>query len=111
MLVGILHFLEDKDEPERIIATLLDALPPGSYLAVSDGTDTSPALNEAIAIYNQNSSNSYQLRNPLQIARFLDGLTLVPPGVVTTSGWRPDLMDSSNPLREVDAIAGVGHKG
>jgi hypothetical protein len=35
MLVGILHFLEDKDEPERIIATLLDALPPGSYLTAS----------------------------------------------------------------------------
>jgi hypothetical protein len=34
-LVGILHFLEDKDEPERIIATLLDALPPGSYLTAS----------------------------------------------------------------------------
>jgi hypothetical protein len=32
MLVGVLHFLEDKDEPGRIIDTLLDALPPGSYL-------------------------------------------------------------------------------
>jgi S-adenosyl methyltransferase len=35
MLVGTLHFLEDKDEPERIIATLLGALPPGSYLTAS----------------------------------------------------------------------------
>src|SRR6185437_4718689 len=35
MLVGILHFLPGKDEPEQIIATLLDALPPGSYLTTS----------------------------------------------------------------------------
>ena len=35
MLVGILHFLEDKDHPERIVDTLLDALPPGSYLTAS----------------------------------------------------------------------------
>ena len=41
-----------------------DALPPGSYLALSDGTDTSPALNHAIAAYNQNSASSYHLRSP-----------------------------------------------
>jgi S-adenosyl methyltransferase len=111
MMLGILGQIPDSADPASIVTRLLDALPPGSYLAVSDGTDTSPALNEAIAIYNQNSSNSYHLRNPLQIARFLDGLTLVPPGVVTTSRWRPDLMDSSNPPGEVDAIAGVGRKG
>jgi hypothetical protein len=38
MLVGILHFLEDKDEPERIIATLLDALSPGYAPILSAGS-------------------------------------------------------------------------
>jgi hypothetical protein len=47
----------------------------------------------------------------MQITRFFDGLTLVPPGVVTTSRWRPDLMDTDSPPREVDAICGVGRKG
>jgi hypothetical protein len=92
------------------VTTLLDALPPGSYLALSDGTDTSPALNHAIAAYNQNSASSYHLRSPEEIARFFDGLTLVPPGVVTTSRWRPDLADASAEPREVDAICGVGRK-
>jgi hypothetical protein len=111
MMLGILGQVPDSAGPASIVTRLLDALPPGSYLAVSDGTDTSPGLNEAIASYNQKSSNPYHLRNPLQIARFFDGLTLVPPGVVTTSHWRPDLMDSSNPIPEVDAIGGVGRKG
>ena len=111
MMLGIMGQLPDSAGPRSIVTTLLDALPPGSYLALSDGTDTSPALNQAIAAYNQNSASSYHLRSPEEIARFFDGLTLVPPGVVTTSRWRPDLADASAEPREVDAICGVGAQG
>jgi hypothetical protein len=110
MMLGIMGQLPDSAGPRSIVATLLDALPPGSYLALSDGTDTSPALNQAIAAYNQNSASSYHLRSPEEIARFFDGLTLVPPGLVTTSRWRPDLADASAEPREVDATCGVGRK-
>jgi len=111
MMLGILGQVPDSAVPGLIVTRLLDGLPPGSYLALSDGTDTSPELNQAIAIYNQNSASSYHLRPPQQIAGFFDGLTLVPPGVVTTCRWRPDLLDTSSPKREVDAICGVGRKG
>ena len=110
MMLGIMGQLPDSAGPRSIVTALLDALPPGSYLALSDGTDTSPALNQAIAAYNQNSASSYHLRSPEEIARFFDGLTLVPPGVVTTSRWRPDLADASAEPREVDATCGVGRK-
>jgi hypothetical protein len=113
MMLGIMGQLPDSagsSGPRSIVTTLLGALPPGSYLALSDGTDTSPALNQAIAAYNQSSASSYHLRSPGEIARFFDGLTLVPPGVVTTSRWRPDLADASAEPREVDAICGVGRK-
>ena len=113
MMLGIMGQLPDSagpSWPRSIVTTLLDALPPGSYLALSDGTDTSPALNHAIAAYNQNSASSYHLRSPEEIARFFDGLTLVPPGVVTTSRWRPDLAEASAEPQEVDAICGVGRK-
>ena len=110
MMLGIMGQIDDADQPGSIVAWLLDALPPGSYLALSDGTDTSPALNQAINTYNQNSASSYHLRSQEEIARFFDGLTLVPPGVVTTSRWRPDLADASTEPREVDAICGVGRK-
>jgi len=56
----------------RAAAPVPGRLPSGSYLALCDGTDTSPALNEAIAVYNQNSASSYHLRSPEQIAGFFD---------------------------------------
>jgi hypothetical protein len=110
MMLGIVGQVPDSARPRSIVSTLLDALPPGSYLALSDGTDTSSALNEAIAAYNENSASSYYLRSPEQLAGFFDGLTLVPPGVVTTSQWRPELVDVGGEPREVDAICGVGRK-
>ena len=111
MMLGILGQVPDSAEPGSIVTRLLDGMPPGSYLALSDGTDTSPELNKAIAVYNQNSASSYNLRRPEQIAGFFGGLTLVPPGVVATSRWRPDLRDINSSRREVDAICGVGRKG
>ena len=116
MMLGIMGQLPDSagpsgpSGPRSIVTTLLDALPPGSYLALSDGTDTSPALNHAISAYNQNSASSYHLRSPEEIARFFDGLTLIPPGVVSTSRWRPDLRDAEEEPREVDSYAGVARK-
>jgi S-adenosyl methyltransferase len=110
LLLGIMGEIDDSDQPGSIVAWLLDALPPGSYLALSDGTDTNPELNQAIAVYNQNSASSYHLRSPGRIAGFFAGLDLVPPGVVTTSRWRPDVRDSEEEPREIDAIGGVGRK-
>ena len=110
MMLGIMGQVDDSDQPGSIVARLLDALPPGSYLALSDGTDTNPELNHALAVYNQNSASSYHLRSPNQIATFFTGLDLVPPGVVTTSRWRPDIRDADEEPREIDAICGVGRK-
>src|SRR6185437_14494565 len=35
ILLAVLHFLQDEDKPAEIVATLLDALPAGSYLVAS----------------------------------------------------------------------------
>jgi hypothetical protein len=110
MMLGILGQLPDSDDPAGITHRLLDALPPGSYLALSDGTDTDESLNEAIAAYNATSANSYHLRAPDQIARFFAGLELVAPGVVTTARWRPDLTQIDGADQPVDAICGIGRK-
>src|ERR1700733_2193287 len=55
MLVAILHFIPDSDEPRRIVATLLDALPPGSYLVASHATGEyfRDGGAEAARVYNQ----------------------------------------------------------
>ena len=110
VMLGILGQIDDTDEPGSIMTRLLAALPSGSYLALSDGTDTNPEMNKAIAVYNQNSASSYHLRSPERIAAFFDGLDLVPPGVLSTSQWRPDVRDAEEEPREVDSYAGIGRK-
>src|ERR1700745_3255364 len=85
MMLGIMGQIDDSDEPGSVVAWLLDALPPGSYLALSGGTHTKPHQNQAIPAYNQSSASAYHLRSPDRIASFFAGLDLVPPGVVTTS--------------------------
>lgn len=110
MLLGIMGQLPDSDDPDGIIRRLLDALPPGSYLALSDGTDTNESLNEAIAAYNASSASSYHLRAPDRIARFFAGLDLVEPGVVVTAEWRPELVPIDATPPPVDAICGVARK-
>lgn len=35
MLLGILHLIQDSEDPCQIVSGLMDALPSGSYLAIS----------------------------------------------------------------------------
>jgi hypothetical protein len=91
MLVGILHLIQDSEEPHRIVAGLMDALPPGSYLAISHpASDIQPSQAEAQRRYNERVSTPQTLRTRDEVARFFDGLDLVPPGVVYVHAWRPD---------------------
>ena len=106
-LLGIMGQIPDSDDPWGIVRRLLDALPEGSYLALSDGTNTNPALNHAIETYNANSASSYHLRSPEAIARYFEGLEVLEPGVVPTSAWRPDDYDIGSTPTQVDALCGV----
>ena len=111
MMLGILGHIPDSDNPQAIVSRLLDSLPSGSYLVISDGADTDPAQVEAVRAFNQNpdSASSYHLRSPEQIARFFDGLELAEPGVVSTSRWRPEPSAWGEPA-EVPEFSGVGRK-
>ncbi|MFI0367960.1 SAM-dependent methyltransferase [Actinomadura sp. 1N219] len=112
MLMGVLGHVpitEDDERARSIIDRLTAALPPESFLAVYDGTDTDLAYVEAIRLYNEGGSVPYHLRSPEQITRFLDGLEPVDPGVVQIHRWRPE----HNPLAPsavVDAWGGVAKK-
>ena len=108
VLVGVMHHLRDDDDPRRIVATLVDALAPGSYLVLCDGTNTSQAGVQAQDDYDQSGAIPYRLRSPEQVAGFFAGLELVDPGVVSCPRWRPDPADG--PPAETDAFGGVGRK-
>ncbi|MEU8798743.1 SAM-dependent methyltransferase [Spirillospora sp. NPDC048819] len=110
MLMGILGLVDDHDQARSIVDRLMAALPPGSYLAVYDGTDTDPDYVEAIRAYNAGSGGiSYTPRSPEQIARYLDGLEIVEPGVVPVTRWRPEPGAQGEPP-EVACVGGVARK-
>ncbi|MFJ4626014.1 SAM-dependent methyltransferase [Streptomyces sp. NPDC088847] len=109
-MLGILGQIPDSDEPEAVVSRFLEALPPGSYLALSDGTDTNAALNQAISVYNANSASSYHLRGPERIEAFFTGLEVIEPGIVPTSQWHPEPVDVGRDPSDVDATCGIGRK-
>jgi hypothetical protein len=112
ILAAILHFVTDSDEPGRIIATLLDALPPGSYLVASHGTHEHNE-EEFAAGQNayQSSGVSAQARDSADFAALaFNGLELMPPGVVLVSEWRPGSTDPRPSPAEVGIYGGVGRK-
>jgi hypothetical protein len=109
MLLGIMGQIPDSDRPETIIKRLLEAVPSGSYLAVSDGVNTSETLNEASRQLNQTQHNAYHLRSPEQIAEFFAGLELVEPGVVSLARWRPPVTVFPD-QDDVPGMCGIGRK-
>ncbi|HEY8524692.1 MAG TPA: SAM-dependent methyltransferase [Acidimicrobiales bacterium] len=88
VLVGILHLIRDEDDPCGIVARLVDAVPSGSYLALSHlASDVEPELSEAMARANETMSDPFVLRTRDDVVRFLDGLDVLGPGIVTLDRW------------------------
>jgi hypothetical protein len=112
MLVAVLHYIPDGDKPADIIATLLGALPPGSYLAASHVTkEHEPTRISGVQRAFRDANLQAEWRNSDEFARLaFPGLELVPPGVVLVSEWRPE---GDGPLptpAEVGCYGGVARK-
>ena len=91
LLVAILHFVADADDPAGIVAALMDAVPPGSFLVISHlSADHYAEAGKAADVYEQASSGLY-LRSRAAVGSLFGGLPLEDPGdVVWTSQWHPD---------------------
>ncbi|HEX3964020.1 MAG TPA: SAM-dependent methyltransferase [Trebonia sp.] len=109
MMLGILGHAGDDDEARSIVRRLVDALPPGSYLTLSDGANTNKAREQAHQRYARTGAVPYKLRSPGHIEAFFDGLELLEPGIVPVSQWRPDPSPFGAP-RHVDTFGGVARK-
>ncbi len=110
MLIAILHLIGDDDHPYRIVAKLIDAVPPGSYLALSHvASDIEPEKTaETRKRLNRLMYQKVTLRSHAEVTRLFDGLDIVEPGVVPVPQWRPDSEIEAN--RRSVMWGGVGHK-
>ena len=112
MLVAILHFTPDEYRPAEVIATLLDALPSGSYLVASHlTTEFDEDATSAGQRVMRSAGIAMQKRDSGEFAKLaFSGLDLVPPGVVLVSEWRPDGRGPVPAPHEVNCYGGVGRK-
>jgi SAM-dependent methyltransferase len=92
MLIAILHYIPDLEEAREIVARLLGAVRPGSFLVISHaGSDLFP---DEIAAFekslNEHLPGDRHMARPRDVVgQFFDGTELVAPGVVRVSQWRP----------------------
>jgi len=110
-LIAILHAIPDSDDPHAIVASLLDAVPPGSYLAISHmGSDLLAAetLQEMQDVGKRMSQQQYSYRSRGEVARFFDGTDLVEPGLVPVHEWRPE--PGTDDTRNTFIWSAVGRK-
>jgi len=90
-LVALMHFIPDDEDAYGIVRTLVDALPSGSYLVLSQGTaDFHPELASRVTGTYGKGGIRLALRSHAEVLRFFDGLDLVDPGLVVAPGWYQD---------------------
>ena len=89
LLVAILQFIPDDDDPHGIVARLVGALAPGSYLVIATATNEY-VTERHIAEMASGQHGTLCPRSREEITRFFDGLELLPPGVVSMAHWRAD---------------------
>ena len=107
LLVAVLHFIADTDDPAMVVAALARQLAPGSYLVISHLTaDFAPGpVAAGVTAYNTFVPTALVPRSHTQVSALFGGLPLVPPGVVPLTEWRPGPL--STLLRHSDMYAGV----
>ena len=90
LLIAVMHFIPDQDGPCEIVRALLDALPAGSYLAMSHlSGDFDPQAWDGVAKVYAERGMVMRVRSKAEIERFFAGLDLVEPGVRPSARWRP----------------------
>ena len=92
LLNAVLQFIPDEAGPDKIVTMLLDAMPPGSYLVLSQpasdlGSEPRP---DPASPLGRLLAQPVTRRSHEQVSEFFGGLRLLPPGVVRLAGWRPD---------------------
>jgi len=112
LMVAVLHFVPDEDDPTRLVARFREAVSSGSYLALSHATagERADRAAEHRGLY-QRTATPMTMRTREQVERLFDGWELVEPGLVSLPQWRPEpgSPELDRPER-MPGLAGVGRK-
>lgn len=110
LLVAVLHFIRNDENPHRLVSQLRAAMVTGSYLVMSHVTSdhvTQDASFQAQSLYDRATAPAVP-RTRAELTPFFDDLEIIPPGLVNVAAWRAEWM-ATEPGRTL-FYAGVGHK-
>ncbi|WP_067710998.1 SAM-dependent methyltransferase [Nocardia yamanashiensis] len=114
MLVAIMMYFRDEDQPLEIITRLLDAVPSGSYLVITHPTaDFAPEAMAGVKAAAESSGIVFHPRSKSDTGDLFTGTTLVDPGLVPVATWRPELTDRPTAVADAESAwywAGIGRK-
>jgi hypothetical protein len=111
MLVAVLHFVKDSEDPAGIVAALRDALPAGSHLVLSHATADfhADSLGQVFKIYDK-ATATLNTRTHSEVLALFDGFEILDPGLVQVLAWRPDGDPSPEEMRRVGFYGAVARK-
>ncbi|MFI0235959.1 SAM-dependent methyltransferase [Streptomyces sp. NPDC016845] len=115
LLVAVLHFIEDADDPYAAVAELGEALAPGSMLIVTHATYEGMPIPEeqaggAVDVYRNDVRNPLIMRGRDEIGRFFQGYEVAEPGIVPMPVWRPQTAPEDEDPFTFAGYVGVGRK-
>ena len=107
MLVAVLHFVRDDEDPAGIVRKLVGALPSGSYVVATHATWEYQSAEAIAELTANNKDGRFAARTGEQLAALLKGLDFVEPGLVSVSRWRSDTAPQPRPTIEDVSCNGV----
>lgn len=112
LLVAVLHFVADEEDPAGVVAVLTGPMAPGSHLVISHGTADFHGHQQVVDEVYRQSTARLSLRRHDEVLPFFDGFGLLDPGLVQVPLWRPDgpAPDAAAPGAPLGVYGGVGRR-
>jgi len=109
LLATVLSCLPDRDRPGDVVRKVVERVPSGSLLIISHSAATDQRMRDRMTEFMLGVTRGMwgRMRDPEEIAAWLEGLELVPPGLVEVSAWRPDPGETVNPPTEAMTLGAV----
>jgi hypothetical protein len=119
VMTDVMHFVADNEDPWGLVARYMAAVPPGSYLALSHGTNENlpPAQTQATEETMAKSTATVHPRSRAEVERFFAGLELVSPyedaePAVTYAGlWGAEDLEAADSDGSRGFYCGVARRG
>ena len=109
LLVAVLHFVADDEDPAGIVRTLREAMAPGSHFILSHTIDESPTevTGSATSGFRRAGTPLFP-RTRARVEAFFDGFDLLEPGLVDVDKWRPTDPEDPGPPSAWVLAGGMG---